>query len=384
MNQNNKVAVIGAGRLGKGFLGASFIPSNYDVTFFDVNQQVIDELNKGYFNVDIHYTTHSCTKTYKDYNTCCLKDNNAVMLLSKHDIFAISIYPEDFKKLYGILVEALSIRIKKGFKTSVLVFTNALDYASVVEQNILSRLDSELKEEFANYVEVKETIIIRSTFAQDNVNTELQTLAIQNSLVESLNFNDISDVSGIEETDNINILKQLKLYTLNGPHAAMAYSGYYRGYVTINEAEMDSFCSDIAKGVSILANQVASLKYNLPKTEIAKISLPKTEVNPITDSISRVAFDPVRKLGKSDRLVYPTLVGAQHNLDIRANAKAIALGFLYDDANDPHAKMMQDEIKKYGIEKAIIKFCGLEQAESQILKLILQYYNEFKKEKIWQ
>lgn len=384
MNQNNKVAVIGAGRLGKGFLGASFIPSNYDVTFFDVNQQVIDELNKGYFNVDIHYTTHSCTKTYKDYNTCCLKDNNAVMLLSKHDIFAISIYPEDFKKLYGILVEALSIRIKKGFKTSVLVFTNALDYASVVEQNILSRLDSELKEEFANYVEVKETIIIRSTFAQDNVNTELQTLAIQNSLVESLNFNDISDVSGIEETDNINILKQLKLYTLNGPHAAMAYSGYYRGYVTINEAEMDSFCSDIAKGVSILANQVASLKYNLPKTEIAKISLPKTEVNPITDSISRVAFDPVSKLGKSDRLVYPALVGAQHNLDIRANAKAIALGFLYDDANDPHAKMMQDEIKKYGIEKAIIKFCGLELAESQILKLILQYYNEFKKEKIWQ
>ena len=344
MNQNNKVAVIGAGRLGKGFLGASFIPSNYDVTFFDVNQQVIDELNKGYFNVDIHYTTHSCTKTYKNYHTCCLeKDNNAVMLLSKHDIFAISIYPEDFKNLYGILVEALSIRIKKGFKTSVLVFTNALDYASVVKQNILLRLNSELKKEFANYVEVKETIIIRSTFAQDNVNTELQTLAIQNSLVESLNFNDISDVSGIEETDNINILKQLKLYTLNGPHAAMAYSGYYRGYVTINEAEMDSFCSDIAKGVSILANQVASLKYNLPKTEIAKISLPKTEVNPITDSISRVAFDPVRKLGKSDRLVYPALVGAQHNLDIRANAKAIALGFLYDDANDPHAKMMQDE-----------------------------------------
>ena len=153
MNQNNKVAVIGAGRLGKGFLGASFIPSNYDVTFFDVNQQVIDELNKGYFNVDIHYTTHSCTKTYKNYHTCCLeKDNNAVMLLSKHDIFAISIYPEDFKNLYGILVEALSIRIKKGFKTSVLVFTNALDYASVVKQNILLRLNSELKKEFANYV----------------------------------------------------------------------------------------------------------------------------------------------------------------------------------------------------------------------------------------
>lgn len=382
MNQNNKVAIIGAGRLGKGFLGASFIPSNYEVTFFDVNQRVIDKLNKGYFNVDIHYTTHTCTKTYKDYYTCCLKeDNNAVMLLSKHDIFAISIYPEDFKNLYRVLVEALSIRIKKGFKTSVLVFTNALDYASVVEQNILLRLNSELKKEFSNYVEVKETIIIRSTFAEDNANTELQTLAVQNSFVERLNFNDISDVSGIEETDNINILKQLKLYTLNGPHAAMAYSGYYRGYATINEAETDSFCSDIAKGVSILASQIATLKYNLPETEIAKISLPKTEVSPITDSISRVAFDPVRKLGRLDRLVYPALVGVQHNLDVRANAKAIALGFLYDDANDPHSKMMQDEKKKHGIEKAIIKFCGLELAESQILKLILQYYNEFKKEK---
>lgn len=50
MNQNNKVAVIGAGRLGKGFLGASFIPSNYDVTFFDVNQQVIDELYNEYLH----------------------------------------------------------------------------------------------------------------------------------------------------------------------------------------------------------------------------------------------------------------------------------------------------------------------------------------------
>ena len=116
--------------------------------------------------------------------------------------------------------------------------------------------------------------------------------------------------------------------------------------------------------------------------EIEKISLPKTEVSPITDSISRVAFDPVRKLGRLDRLVYPALVGVQNNLDVRANAKAIALGFLYDDANDPHSKMMQDEIKKHGIEKAVIQFCGLEQAESQIFKLILQYYDKFKQEKI--
>ena len=38
----------------------------------------------------------------------------------------------------------------------------------------------------------------------------------------------------------------------------------------------------------------------------------------------------------------------------------------------------------YQMGTHIIKFCGLELAESQILKLILQYYNEFKKEKIWQ
>ena len=44
-------------------------------------------------------------------------------------------------------------------------------------------------------------------------------------------------------------------------------------------------------------------------------------------------------------------------------------------------KLLVKPIKKHGIEKAIIKFCGLELAESQILKLILQYYNEFKKEK---
>lgn len=381
MNQNKKTAIIGAGRLGKGFLGEAFLSSAYDVTFFDNDKDVIKELAKGSYDVDIHYAMCSKKKTFTNYSVHCIAhDFNSVSLLAENDIFAIAIYPEDFAGLYAMLADALSQRICNKKKTSILVFTNVCNFAEVVEKNIKSYLSPRFNNVFHQFVEVKETVIIRSTFAKDSASLELQTLAIKDSIIAKLQFHDISDVGGMVEAEHLNILKKVKIYTLNGPHAATAYSGFYKGYLTINDAENDEFCANIAKGVSELANKIVRLEYPLSNQDIAKISLTQSTYSPIVDSISRVAFDPIRKLGRNDRLVYPVIVANKHGLDFNANAKAIALGFLYDNPEDDHSIIIQKYIKDFGIEKAVVHFCSLQEDEKAILQTIIQYYDEFKKE----
>lgn len=43
----------------------------------------------------------------------------------------------------------------------------------------------------------------------------------------------------MELRDDLEQLKEIKLYTYNAPHAACAYAGYLKGYKTILEASAD-------------------------------------------------------------------------------------------------------------------------------------------------
>ena len=45
-----RVLIIGAGRLGKGFVGETFDNAGWDITFLDKDQRVIDELNRSGFS----------------------------------------------------------------------------------------------------------------------------------------------------------------------------------------------------------------------------------------------------------------------------------------------------------------------------------------------
>ena len=43
----NKLVLFGAGKIGRSFIGQVFSRSGYEVVFIDINQQLIDHLNKS-------------------------------------------------------------------------------------------------------------------------------------------------------------------------------------------------------------------------------------------------------------------------------------------------------------------------------------------------
>ena len=68
----------------------------------------------------------------------------------------------------------------------------------------------------------------------------------------------------------------------------------------------------------------------------------------MVDYIYRVAYDPIRKLTKGDRLAGSAAMCYAHGLPYDAIAKAMAYGFLYDEPRDKQAVALQKSIHEEG------------------------------------
>lgn len=67
--KKQEVFIIGAGRLGKGFIGEVFEAANWRVTFLDKDPQVVAALNQGPYQVEISTTEEIYTREVTNYQT---------------------------------------------------------------------------------------------------------------------------------------------------------------------------------------------------------------------------------------------------------------------------------------------------------------------------
>ena len=77
---------------------------------------------------------------------------------------------------------------------------------------------------FKDNVALRDSIIRRSTIADTNYSTDIRTSVVASLLIQPPLYNDLSDVEWMELKDNILLLKDLKLYTINSTHATCALS----------------------------------------------------------------------------------------------------------------------------------------------------------------
>lgn len=378
MSRKNRIAILGAGRLGKGFLGAEFLNAGWNVDFYDIDKKVIDNLKNSEFTVDMHTPYQTYKKKYSGYGVYDVNDDISKPL-SEANVIAIDTYPQDIYMLYPLLGKVAKDKLTQKKRLSILVFTNKTNLILSITEGIKNYLNEFENKEFDTYVEVKDAIIIRSTFAQSNSALEVQSLAVTDSIIEKLAYNDISNISGICESDDVHRLKLMKLFTLNGPHAAYAYSGFYCGLETMNEAELNPFCQDVALGVAKITKRVILNEYKLKEADLNRISISNLAKDPILDSIKRVACNPIRKLAYNDRLVYPAVLALQQGENYDFHAKAIALGLLYVDETDEEALELQAYLKNNGIRETLERYSQLNETHDMLIRKIMYFYEGLKK-----
>jgi mannitol-1-phosphate 5-dehydrogenase len=358
------VLIVGAGKEGKGNLGEIFIESGWDVSFLDKDPKVVNELKKGSYTVVKYQVDKTVEQKVAGYDVYLADSEYACLsAVEKSDIIALCLYPEDIPEAAEYLAPLIAKRAAdNGKKLSIISGTNKNHIIDKVKSDFRSFLGGVVAEKwFDDNVVVRDMIIIRSVDAESNYALSLVASVVSPQFIQQPLNVDVSDVRWLKLKDNLEQLKDIKVYTVNAPHATCAYAGYLKGYKTINEASSDPEIAKLMNAVLEEAVSGLSGEFGVPEKEIwdfCNIPKPHTEM---IDTIFRVAKDPLRKLSNNDRLTGNALFCLKHGINPSALICSIANGMAYDEKDDPSAVELQGYIRDLGIEKAVAKVCGLPQ-----------------------
>lgn len=372
------VIIVGAGRLGKGFMGETFFNAGWNITFLDSDPAVIEALNRtGEYNVRVHTTDTVFTNKIKDYQAY-LTDNNYSVMASflKSDLLMLPLYPADFEAAAKYLAHCFDTQYDtdQTAKKTLVCLTNKNHIIDQITAYFRDNLrDDAVKQWFDQNVVVRDSIVRRGTDAKTNAATELVTTAVAALIIQGPVYSDFSDVKWLDVRDNVEMLKDIKVFLINGPHATTAYAGYLKNYRDIAEAEKDPDVQKLVQSVHDATVQAVLYEYPVTRDQIRELEYLPAAKDEMSDAIYRVGFDPIRKLGENDRLMGVVKLCEKYGINYDGIVKAAACAFAYDEPKDKNAMIIQSEIKANGITATVSKYINRETSD-KVVKQISEAY----------
>lgn len=372
----------GAGNIGRGFIGALFSQSNYHVTFVDIAEKIINQLNtdEGY-NV-ITAAEHPETLAVQNVSGLnnLTQEQAVIKAIKEATYITTAIGPNVLPRIAPLIAKGLAERIKTSDENVyIIACENQISATDLLKGYIFDALDEETKAHMVNKVFFFNSAVDRIVPIQhDQGSLDVLVESYYEWVVEAPE--DIPFVEGMTIVPDLAPFIERKLFTVNTGHAVIAYFGYLKGKETIDQTLRDS---DIYEQVQQTLQETGNYlikRYDLDKEEhkayITKI-IERFKNPHLNDSVKRVGRAPIRKLGPQDRLIRPALEAKKAGLSYTYLAKAIAAALLFDPQEDKEAMKLQANIQEYGIEYVLKEISGLE-ASNDLTKEIIAQYNALK------
>ena len=378
----NHIVIIGAGKEGKAYLGEVYDAAGWNVTFLDKDSRVVEALKEtGQYHVTVLRKDRTEQRTITGYETYETDDSYSCMeRMVDADVIALCLYPEDIEDAIRYIGPCLRKRAAGTPKQNqrILSCTNKNHIMEKNEALLLEELSEEKQKIwYRERVAFRDVIVRRSGNAPSNHALCLTTKALQSLLIQGPVNVDLSGVEWMQVCDGVEFLKDIKLFVHNCPHAACAYAGYVKGYTTTQDAERDDEIATLMKGCLAEASEGIRAEFHptLEQLEMVGCSMKAKEEE--VERISRVAENPVRKLGRHDRLTGAAMYCLKHGIEPVNIAKAIAYGLAYDNREDPNAVRMQEMIAEKGIRPAAARILGISE-EEKLMNMVMEEYDRLK------
>lgn len=401
MNKKN-VVVIGSGMSGRGYIGELLFKDGWNITFADIDQDLIDKLNANkkytvykYDNDDNKEVVE--VNKFKALNTVT-NHNEYIKSLVEADLIMTALYSNAFEKVTDDIVEVLRYKYNNSIntKTTITLGANYVGLYDKYNELIRKKLKQNEIPFYQDNVNLVESIILRVSSKGTQKQLENDELAIQGGNRATLQVNktitktipkDELPNFFILESDTLKIMK-LKIWRHNTLHCTLAFIGKYLEKDFIYESACDDYASKCAFYASEEGDKGLATVYGedvLPTKNDLKGTWDSYRDNSIKDTIKRVGRDPLRKLSRNERFIGPALLCVENNILPYYICKGASYGFLYVDNDDENSLKLKEMISKNGIEKTIEEVCELDlsnQNEKIIFDLILKSYKEITKNPI--
>lgn len=358
----------GAGNIGRGFIGDILSKNNVAITFVDVNERVIDELNKRHsYEIEVaeEGQPHIVVKNISGVNNTKNPDE-VIKAIASADIITTAIGPNILPFIAELIAKGIEARKAAGNNTpiDVLACENMIGGSQYLYQEVKKYLSADSLAFAEQYVGFPNAAVDRIVPAQTHEDPLFVVVEPFNEwVVETSRMkNPTFKLTGVHYEKDLEPFIERKLFSVNSGHATSAYTGAFYGAKTILEALKDD---RVKAQVEAVLGEIRSLliaKWNFDEQALIdyhKIIINRFENPFIVDDVNRVARTPIRKLGYDERFIRPIRELKERQLSYQNLLKTIAFVFNYNDSNDEQSVQLQELLATKPLPEVVADVTGL-------------------------
>jgi len=337
--------IFGAGAIGRGFLGPLLYKLNYSISFVDKNKNLIKRLKKR------HAYKAAITKE-KNYQIEEIKiadvfNINQKFDIQKYDVVFCCVGPNQYKK------------IAHKFKRARLIISCENDSFSAIHlRKILGNKNI--------YFGIPDVITSNTASKELLKIDDLMTVTEQGVLVLQKNKYKFPKKILQLNKNEIEVHWRAKLFIHNAPHAILAYLGALKKYKYVHQAINDKDIRKIVIGsMTEITKGIINAGY-IPKKFAEKYK--KKEIKRFSnkllyDLILRVTREPLRKLGKENRIILALRIAQWSNKFPTYTATGLKAALNFFHSSDLESVYLQKLRKNFTDSEVLEKICGIEQTD---------------------
>jgi len=381
-----EAVVFGAGNIGRGFIGQLYSESGYQVTFVDVDQPLLDAINRrGEYTIRL--VNNERSEEVHVGPVRALHANNVdevTALVSRAEIGATAVGANVLKFVAPNIAKGIAQRAVEGNTAplNLIICENLKGAAAIVRGMVKELLPAEHHAFMQAQVGFVDTVIARMvpppTPEQRAYDPSMIIVEPYRELPVDRNgfIGQPPAITGMTPYAPFSFFTERKLYIHNAGHAVLAYLGYLRGFEYGYDALADDEIYFQVRGAMEESALALTRKYRPPHGALLyniDDLLRRFENTVLGDTILRLGRDPIRKLGRTDRLVGAALNVLAEGVTPVHLVTGIVAALKFRHPDDPLAAELQAKLHGYGLARTLNDVCDLQADEPLAVQIVQRY-----------
>lgn len=364
--------IFGAGKIARGFVGHLLFLSRIDFIFVEKVDALVDLINeRGQYTVNILGDASKSTVVTGARALKFSQQEEIYDAIATADCVFDAVGGKNLGEIVPFLTRGIERRAANGGRPlNIVTCENWKLPADILRRGIEESIAEEHRAFLDEHVGITEAVIMRSA-----IEATPELLAKDPLVVNAQDFWEFPyDASRLKAPMPEGMICQKpiyeftgflerKFYTYNAANGTTSYVGALLGYRYISDAAHDERILKLLDGVYTETATALSRKHDFPFDEqwaFTRTSLRKLQDRCIVDYIERNARDPIRKLGKDDRLVGSARLCLEYGVRPENLAVAIACAMHYEEPSDEFAVRLAALRQNGGYDAILREVCGLE------------------------
>ncbi len=362
--------IFGAGKIARGFIGHLLYLSKIDFVFVEKFDGLVDLINeRGQYTVNILGAPEKNT-VVKNVRALRFSDTEEIIsAIADADAVFNAVGGKNLSGIIPLICGGIEEKAKRGGQINFITCENWKQPAKIIRDGVDKIISDAAREYFENNVGITEAVIMRSAIEATPELLEKDPLVVnvQNfwelPIDASRIVGNLPDIKGVKLIPEFTGFLERKFYTYNAANGTTSYLGALLGYEKIADAAHDERILKILDGVYSETARALSAKHHFPLDEQLAFTLTskkKLQDYTIVDYIERNARDPIRKLGRDDRLVGSARLVYEYGIKPENLCIGIAAAIYYHCDSDEFAVKLEQIRKNEGIDAVLTKVCQID------------------------